>query len=175
MRDAGRSRDHLGASKQALPSEIETYDAVHAFDADIEPPIAFGERLGVAPSTRGERAAVGSEHRRHRSLGNADRATACIGGNDRGANARLVVRWVLANRKTEISVLDVRMKVGLGGRTKAKEAEEILDDLVVCGFLQEGYGRAREERWTPFRSLAGQSQGYSPVRNHRNLRNLPTY
>jgi Protein of unknown function (DUF3987) len=58
-----------------------------------------------------------------------------IGGNERGANARLVVRWAFAKKKTEVSVLDVRRTV-FGGRVNAKQAEEILDDLVVCGFLQ---------------------------------------
>src|SRR6266852_3048756 len=78
MRDARRSRDHLGASRYALPSEIETYDAVHPLDADVQPSVPYGKRLGIVPSARRERAAVGAEHRRHHGLGNADRVTALI-------------------------------------------------------------------------------------------------
>src|SRR6266436_7867978 len=78
MRDAGRSRDHLGASQYAVPSEIETYDAVHPFDADVQPAVAFGKRLGIEPSASRERAAVGAEHRRHHGLGNADWVAALI-------------------------------------------------------------------------------------------------
>jgi hypothetical protein len=78
-----------------------------------------------------------------------------IGGNDRGANARLMVRWVFANKKTELSVLDVRRTV-LGGSVDARQAEAILDDLVVCGFLQRVTGPLERKVAVPL-SVAGQS------------------
>src|SRR5215471_1722310 len=78
MRDAWRRRDHLGAGEHALPSEIETYDAVHPLDADVEPSVPFGKGLGVVPSARRERAAVRAKHRRHHGIGNAQRLAAFI-------------------------------------------------------------------------------------------------
>src|SRR5260370_26909465 len=78
MGDGWRSRDHFGASQYALPREIETDDAVHPLDADVEPSVPFGERLSLEPAARRERAAVGAEHRRHHGVGNADRPATLI-------------------------------------------------------------------------------------------------
>jgi Protein of unknown function (DUF3987) len=62
-----------------------------------------------------------------------------IGLSDRNANARRVLKWMMANRKTVLSVQDVRRTV-LGGSVDAKQAESILDSLVDYGFLQREVG-----------------------------------
>jgi hypothetical protein len=62
-----------------------------------------------------------------------------ISGECRNVTTRRIVRWIFANRKTELSVQDVR-RTALGGSIDAKQAQAILDDLVVCGFLREVTG-----------------------------------
>jgi Protein of unknown function (DUF3987) len=59
-----------------------------------------------------------------------------IGLTDRHADARRVLKWAIANRKTELSVKDVR-RVALSQSVDAKGAETILDTLVDYGFLQK--------------------------------------
>ncbi len=78
LRDAGRHRDRLAARQQAVTPDIETHDAVHALDAEIDRAAILGDRLGVVPAARRERLAVGAEHRRHLGVRDPGRPRAVI-------------------------------------------------------------------------------------------------
>ena len=73
----GRGSD-LRARQQSVFRVVEFYDLVHALDADIERAVIVGERLGVEPSARGQRAPVGAEHRRHLGIGDPGWRSAAI-------------------------------------------------------------------------------------------------
>src|SRR5205823_2214754 len=72
-----------------------------------------------------------------------------IGLNNRHADARRVLRWVQANRKTEISREDIRREA-LSQRLDAEQTQQLLDKLVQSGWLRTVVtstgGRARR-RW----------------------------
>jgi Protein of unknown function (DUF3987) len=62
-------------------------------------------------------------------------ASRCIGLSDRVANSRVVLKWMIENRKAELSVQDVRQRA-LCRAIDAKEAKAILKSLVDHGFLK---------------------------------------
>ena len=75
-----------------------------------------------------------------------------IGLNDRHRNTRRVLRWLKANHRTEISVMDAR-RDALAQSLDAGETEKLLDGLVRDGWLRRkplepttGPGR-RAHRW----------------------------
>jgi hypothetical protein len=59
-----------------------------------------------------------------------------IGLTERHNNVRKLVKWMIANRKTQISVMDAR-RDALGGTIDAKQTEELLASLVEAGFLRK--------------------------------------
>src|SRR5262249_11092911 len=59
-----------------------------------------------------------------------------IGLNERHANARRVLRWIRAHKKTEVSLKDVR-RDALSQSLDADQTQALLDGLVKAGWLPE--------------------------------------
>jgi len=59
-----------------------------------------------------------------------------IGLSDRHRNARRILRWVNANRKSEISLRDVR-RHALGERLDEEQTKQLLDGLERAGWLRK--------------------------------------
>ena len=59
-----------------------------------------------------------------------------VGLTDRHANARRVLRWLRAHRKTEVSVKDAR-RDALSQRVDAEQTEAVLSDLERAGWLHK--------------------------------------
>ena len=59
-----------------------------------------------------------------------------VGVSDRHADARKVLRWLKANRKTEVAREEVRVEA-LGKRHDAEQVQTIIDSLVRAGWLRE--------------------------------------
>jgi len=64
-----RHGDRFAARQQTIAANIETDDLMDALDADVKHAGVFGERLGVVPTVRRERLAVGAENGRHLGVG----------------------------------------------------------------------------------------------------------
>ena len=58
-----------------------------------------------------------------------------IGITDRHRDARRVLRWLRAHRRTEVSREEVRVEA-LGKRLDADATQDLLDDLVKVGWLR---------------------------------------
>ena len=74
----GRHLDRYAARGEAILGVIEAHDFFHALDADIERAVGIRERLGVEPAARGERFAIGPEHRRHLGIGDGCRPAVVV-------------------------------------------------------------------------------------------------
>ena len=59
-----------------------------------------------------------------------------VGVSDRHADARKVLRWLKANRKTEVGREEVRVEA-LAKRLDAEEVQTIINSLVRAGWLRE--------------------------------------
>ena len=72
-----------------------------------------------------------------------------IGLTDRHRHLRRVLRWIKANRRTQVSIKDVRREC-FGGAFDADQTRDLLDRLVTAGWLcldrTDTGGRPRE-RW----------------------------
>jgi hypothetical protein len=73
-----------------------------------------------------------------------------IGLTDRHKHLRRALRWIQANRLSVVSLKDIRREA-LGGSLDADQTRDLLDRLVVAGWLRlektETGGRPRE-RWS---------------------------
>jgi Protein of unknown function (DUF3987)/Bifunctional DNA primase/polymerase, N-terminal len=58
-----------------------------------------------------------------------------IGLTERHSNARRALRWIRTNRKTEVSLLEIRREA-LGRRLDAEQTRGVLDGLVRAGWLK---------------------------------------
>ena len=77
LKSAGTG-NRLAARQQTVTAIIEAHDLLDALDADIEHAVGLRERLGVEPAARGQRLAVGPEHRRHLGVGDAGRLAVLV-------------------------------------------------------------------------------------------------
>ena len=65
--------------------------------------------------------------------------------SDRHADARKVLRWIKANRKTEVAREEVRVEA-LAKRLDAEGVQTIINSLVPAGWLRERDGAQAEGR-----------------------------
>ena len=58
-----------------------------------------------------------------------------IGLTEKHTNARRVLRWLAANRRAEVSLMDIRREA-LSQRVDAKQTRSLLDSMVRAGWLK---------------------------------------
>ena len=66
-----RRADRLPPSEQSIAPIVKTDNLFDPLYAHIEHAVAFGERLGIVPTTGGEWPSIGTQNRRHFRVGNA--------------------------------------------------------------------------------------------------------